>query len=151
MPCVLIVEDDPTILHNLGLLLELSGLDVIKAQNGQEAISLLSECEAGTAVTGRPGMIVSDLMMPNMDGFELLRTVRADDRLKLLPFVLLSARSDPSDLHKAFSLGASDYLVKPFDVEQLIEVIRYHLSIGGGSNSCSDNRPTQEGEQFFLE
>ncbi|MEW6205847.1 MAG: response regulator [Pseudomonadota bacterium] len=126
MPRVMIVEDDLTILSNLSQLLQLSGLDVTEAHDGREALRLLQECRQQNVPL--PRMIVSDLMMPNMDGFDLLRAVRGDAQFKALPFVLLSARSEASDLQQAFALGANDYLVKPFEVEQLMEVIRYHLS-----------------------
>lgn len=121
MARVMIVEDDLTILDNLAHLLVISGLEVIKAHDGQEAWRQLLECyQQGQ---GGPSVIISDLMMPNMDGFELLGLVRAHEALKHLPFVLLSARSDSSDLHHAFLLGATDYLVKPFEMEQLLQVI----------------------------
>jgi CheY-like chemotaxis protein len=125
MPRVMIVEDDPIILSNLSQILQLAGLDVIEAHDGQFALNLLRENHLNDSVL--PKMIVSDLMMPNMDGFELLGAVRSDPKLKSIPFVLLSARSDASDLQQAFSLGANDYLVKPFEVEQLMDVIRYNL------------------------
>ena len=66
--------------------------------------------------------------MPNMDGFELLAAVRQHTALAEMPFVLLSARSDASDLQQAFALGADDYLVKPFEVDQLMDVIRCQLA-----------------------
>jgi DNA-binding response OmpR family regulator len=97
-------------------------------------------------------MIVSDLMMPNMDGFDLLRAVRGDAHFKKLPFVLLSARSDASDLQQAFSLGANDYLIKPFEVEQLMDVIRYHLShTSGRKNEPLAGKDCTVDTDFFLE
>jgi DNA-binding response OmpR family regulator len=150
MPRVMIVEDDLTILSNLSQLLQLSGLDVMEAHDGQEALRLLLECRVHD--TALPRMIVSDLMMPNMDGFDLLRAVRGDSHFKKLPFVLLSARSDASDLQQAFALGANDYLIKPFEVDQLMEVIRYHLS-----NAVDRKKGTLAGKDctvdtdFFLE
>ena len=118
MPRVMIVEDDMTILSNLSQLLQLSGLDVIEAHDGRMALDLLS-----AALSNEPGnlprMIVSDLMMPKMDGFELLHAVRTTPGLHVLPFVLLSARSEASDLQHAFFLGASDYLIKPFTASTL--------------------------------
>lgn len=146
MPRVMIVEDDLTILENLSQLLQLNGLSVAQAHDGQMALDYLRHPQnQGVAA---PQMIVSDLMMPKMDGFELLRAVRDDSALKHLPFVLLSARSDSSDLQQAFMLGANDYLVKPFEVEQLIDVIRYHLARATGSNQHSLG---QVDSDFFLE
>lgn len=149
MPRVMIVEDDLTILDNLAQLLELSGLDVTKAHDGLQAMRLLGiSLEQGSSL---PGLIVSDLMMPNMDGFDLLKAVRAHEALSELPVVLLSARSDAADLHQAFALGASDYLVKPFEVEHLIEVIRYHLSIGVSKVDPGDKGPAEGTDAFHLE
>lgn len=146
MPRVMIVEDDLTILENLSQLLQLNGLSVAQAHDGQMALDYLRHPQnQGVAA---PQMIVSDLMMPKMDGFELLRAVRDDSALKHLPFVLLSARSDSSDLQQAFLLGANDYLIKPFEVEQLIDVIRHHLARATGSNQHSLG---QVDSDFFLE
>jgi DNA-binding response OmpR family regulator len=150
MPRVMIVEDDLTILSNLSQLLQLSGLDVVEAHDGQEALRLLLDCRVHDAAL--PRMIVSDLMMPNMDGFDLLRAVRGDSYFKTLPFVLLSARSDASDLQQAFALGANDYLVKPFEVEQLMDVIRYHLSQAmGRKDDPATGKDCMADTDFFLE
>ncbi|HEX4878631.1 MAG TPA: response regulator [Limnobacter sp.] len=125
MPRVMIVEDDRTILENMAQLLTLSGLHVLEAHDGMMAMNLLQQLK--DTPDHRPCLIISDLMMPSMDGYQLLRAVRKDPVYETLPFVLLSARSDASDIQRAFALGASDYLVKPFEVEQLIELVRYHL------------------------
>lgn len=146
MPRVMIVEDDSTILENLSQLLQLNGLNVAQAHDGQMALDYLKHPDNQGA--GAPQMIVSDLMMPKMDGFELLRAVRDDSALKHLPFVLLSARSDSSDFQQAFMLGANDYLVKPFEVEQLMDAIRHHLSRATRSNPHSVGRVNSD---FFLE
>lgn len=149
MPRVMIVEDDPTILSNLSQILQLSGLDVIEAQDGEEALRILLDCRQHAA--SLPKMIVSDLMMPKMDGFDLLRAVRGESFFGSIPFVLLSARSDASDLQQAFALGANDYLVKPFEVEQLIEVIRYHLSTHSASPVPLAGKSCTVDTDFYLE
>jgi DNA-binding response OmpR family regulator len=146
MPRVMIVEDDTTILENLSQLLQLNGLSVVQAHDGQMALEYLKHPNNQGAAA--PKMIVSDLMMPKMDGFDLLRAVRDDSALKHLPFVLLSARSDSSDLQQAFMLGASDYLVKPFEVEQLMDVIRHHLARAIGPDQHSLGPVDSD---FFLE
>lgn len=153
MPRIMIVEDDETILSNLSQILQLSGLDVIEAQDGMMAFDLL--LEAHEKGSGIPQMVVSDLVMPNMDGFDLLRSVRRDPFYKNLPFVLLSARSDASDLQQAFALGASDYLIKPFEVEQLFDVVRHHLSKSsgqeGGDTDANGTGFIVGSNGFFLE
>ncbi|BET25511.1 response regulator receiver domain-containing protein [Limnobacter thiooxidans] len=150
MPRVMIVEDDMTILSNLSQLLQLSGLDVIEAHDGRMALDLLS-----AALSNEPGnlprMIVSDLMMPKMDGFELLHAVRTTPGLHVLPFVLLSARSEASDLQHAFFLGASDYLIKPFEVDQLIDVIRYQMARVSDQEASGPSTDVKVSTDFFLE
>lgn len=149
MPRVMIVEDDPTILSNLSQLLQLSGLDVTEACDGAVALSCLQESQS-TGV-GKPCLILSDLMMPNMDGFELLGAVRSNAAFKSIPFVLLSARSEASDLQQAFDLGANDYMIKPFEVDHLMEVIRYHLSTSTELPSGMSGEGVAAGTDFFLE
>jgi DNA-binding response OmpR family regulator len=149
MPRVMIVEDDLTILSNLSQILQLSGLDVIEAHDGQVALAILQQRKVDGS--GLPKMIVSDLMMPNMDGFDLLRAVKDEPAFETIPFVLLSARSDATDLHEAFTLGASDYLVKPFEVEQLMDVIRHFLSKADPVQSESVSNDSRADTGFFLE
>ena len=126
MPRVMIVEDQELILENVAQLLRLSGLDVVEALDGSIAYELL--CHFRDDPTQRPKLIISDLMMPIMDGFELLSLVRSDPVYEQVPFVLLTARSDVSDLKKALTLGASEYLIKPFEVEELMAVVTDQLS-----------------------
>jgi CheY-like chemotaxis protein len=145
----MIVEDDLTILSNLSQLLQLSGLDVTEACDGTMALAYLQDSQSKNL--GMPCMIVSDLMMPKMDGFELLRTVRNDAAFKSIPFVLLSARSEASDLQQAFALGANDYLVKPFEVEHLIDVIRYHISRSAVQTGGLSGTSIAADTDFFLE
>lgn len=149
MPSVMIVEDDPTILSNLSQLLELNGLCVVEAHDGQAALSILKE----SLKNGRhlPNLVVSDLMMPNLDGFELLTVIRSDAGLKNLPFVLLSARSDSTDIQQAFALGANDYLIKPFEVEQLMDVIRHQITQVLDQKGSFPTNDCQTQTDFFLE
>ncbi|MBU0784901.1 MAG: response regulator [Gammaproteobacteria bacterium] len=149
MPRVMIVEDDLTILSNLSQLLQLSGLDVTEVCDGEMALAYLQESHSKGF--GMPCLIVSDLMMPKMDGFELLRTVRNDAAFKSIPFVLLSARSEASDLQQAFALGANDYLIKPFEVEHLTDVIRYHISKSTGQAGGTPVAGFTADTDFFLE
>lgn len=149
MPRVMIVEDDLTILSNLSQLLQLSGLDVIEAHDGQMALDLLQHALQDHDTL--PRLIVSDLMMPKMDGFELLHSVRNTTELHAMPFVLLSARSDTCDLQHAFFLGASDYLIKPFEVDQLMDVIRYQMSRVNEQEAGDPGKDVKASTDFFLE
>ncbi|HEX4917593.1 MAG TPA: response regulator [Limnobacter sp.] len=148
MPRVMIVEDDRTILDNMAQLLSLSGLHVLEAHDGLMAANMLQELK--DSPDRQPRLIISDLMMPNMDGYQLLRSIRKDPLYEALPFVLLSARSDASDIQQAFALGANDYLVKPFEVEQLMDLVRYHLRQSGEAVGTSLVDPNS-GPDFVLE
>lgn len=129
MARVMIVEDDSIILSNLSQLLGLTGLDILEASDGQEALTLLEAGRGNPRLI--PNVILSDLMMPNVDGFQLLTSVRADADFSEIPFVLLTARSDSNDVKTAFDLGANDYLVKPFELDELILVVKRQLNNAG--------------------
>jgi DNA-binding response OmpR family regulator len=125
MSIVMVVEDEPILLENMAKLLELSGFDVLKASDG---INAWNQIQNGL-LTGRsmPDLVLSDLMMPNLDGLGLLKLLRAEPTMSRLPFVVLSARSDTQDMKTAFAAGATDYLVKPFDWNQLLHKLGTHL------------------------
>ena len=137
---ILLCEDDPNLGSVLKNYLELNDYNVTLERDGRLGLAAFQREQFD--------LCLLDVMMPNMDGFELLRAVRDDSVLKHLPFVLLSARSDSSDLQQAFMLGANDYLVKPFEVEQLMDVIRHHLArtVGPSQHSLG-----QVDSDFFLE
>jgi DNA-binding response OmpR family regulator len=116
---ILIVEDDDTIRELLGDILSLEGADVTTAVSGNEARSLLR--------TTRPQLIISDVMMTDGDGHDLLRHVQADPLLNGIPFIFLTARSEPTDLRRSMNLGADDYLIKPVARQDLINAVRTRL------------------------
>ena len=117
---VLIVDDEPRILKFLNLKLKSSGYDVIMANNGTEALAQVQAQE--------PDLLVLDVVMPGMDGFETLKQVRA---FSSVPVIILSAKEGDVDKIKGLKLGADDYLVKPFNPDELvarIEAVRRRLS-----------------------
>ncbi len=116
---VLVVEDNPAMNNAICDILELNNYRVYSASNGKEALDLLQKT--------RPHVILCDIMMPQMDGYTLLRHTRADDRLRTLPFIFLTARSSPEDKRQAKSIGIEDYLVKPVDPEDLILAVENAL------------------------
>ncbi|MCB0636062.1 MAG: response regulator, partial [Lewinella sp.] len=143
-PTILIVEDHPELQTYLRLLLHES-YEVLIAGHGQAALEQLA---------GRPDieLIISDLMMPVMDGFQLLAAVKADDRWRWLPFIMLTARADQRDKLHALRIGVDDYLLKPFEEEELRvrvanllenlqarrrEVVEEPVSDGGASDAHS--------------
>lgn len=114
-PTVLIVEDNPELRDYLRLILE-EKYKVITVENGQIALEKL------TANGQQPiaDLILSDLMMPVMDGYQLLEKLKSDDRYRHLPVVMLTARADLRDRLKALRIGVDDYLLKPFEEEELL-------------------------------
>jgi CheY-like chemotaxis protein len=115
MPRVLVVDDDPQVLRLLRVNFELEGYDVASASGGNEALEAIA-AEA-------PDLVVCDVMMPGMDGFEVVRRLRADDATSGLPIVMLSAKAMGADMRKGMEAGADEYVTKPFDPAELIDVV----------------------------
>jgi len=107
--CVLIVDNEPRILNFLSVKLRLKGYEVITAKDGLEAIE--------QAQAQEPDLIVLDVVMPKKDGFETLKELRS---FSSVPVIMLSARGESTDKVQGFSLGADDYLAKPFSPDELI-------------------------------
>lgn len=114
---ILVVEDNLDLLYNLNLLLESNDYKPINAKNGKEALEILSRLEE------IPEIIISDIMMPEMDGYEFFKAITNDPRWNRIPFIFLSARSTPKDVRFAKLLGADDYLTKPFNEKDLLAIL----------------------------
>jgi DNA-binding response OmpR family regulator len=117
---VLIAEDSPTQAEHLGSLLENNGFAVTAARDGREALDL--------ARRHRPSVIISDVMMPEMDGYELCRAIKGDAQLKNIPAILVTELSSPQDVFKGLDAGADNFLVKPYEEAHLISRISYLLA-----------------------
>lgn len=113
---VLVIEDEPAILNNICTILQISGYQFIKAANGAEALQALA--------TQTPQLILCDVMMPGMDGFEVLKTIRQNPATQHIPFCFLSARADVVDIDYGLHSGANGYLTKPFTAKDLIETAK---------------------------
>lgn len=118
---LLVVEDDPNMIDVLNDILTGEGYLVVKAGDGVEALDVLSK------MPNAPDMIIADIMMPRMDGFELLRRIRAEEAWMHVPFTFLTARDNPSDMVLGKTLGADEYIPKPFDIEDFLKVIAARL------------------------
>lgn len=119
---LLVVEDEKQLLMGLRDILEIAGYNVIIAENGREAVEILN-LNPNTP----PDMIVSDIMMPHMSGFELLQYVRQRENWVTIPFVFLTALSEKADVHLGRNLGVDEYVIKPFDTEDLLVTIEARL------------------------
>lgn len=113
MPKVLLVDDEPNIIELAKLYLERDGYEVEAANTGQDALSKF--------VTAAPDIIILDLMLPDMDGFEICRRIRMKSDV---PILMLTARTEGTDRVVGLELGADDYLIKPFDPRELVARIR---------------------------
>ena len=116
-PLILIVEDDPSIRLGLRKSLGFDGFTVIEAADGEQGLEL--------AFSERPDLIVLDLMLPKINGFEVCRTIRRHDRTT--PILILSAKEQEMDKLTGFDQGADDYITKPFSVRELVARIKAAL------------------------
>ncbi len=116
---VLLVEDDESIREVTELSLTMAGYEVLCCSDGEAALAELKR--------NVPDLVLSDVVMPRVDGFDLLRTVRRSAVWHTLPFVVMSARADSADLRMGMSLGADDYVTKPFKTEDLLQTLRLRL------------------------
>ncbi|MDP3150770.1 MAG: response regulator [Ignavibacteria bacterium] len=117
---ILIVEDEKQLLNNISILLKAENFDVVTAANGKEGIYL--------AVKEKPDLIICDIMMPGMDGYDVLEELGKNCTTSLIPFIFLTAKVETGDLRKGMELGADDYLFKPFKSEELIKAITTRLN-----------------------
>ena len=113
---ILVADDDSGTRLSIGDYLEACGYSVIAAENGKEALGMVE--------TYQPHLIVTDITMPQMDGYELVRQVRRQPSLRLLPVVFLTGRTDPKERVLGYQLGCDVYLAKPFELSELGAVVR---------------------------
>ena len=102
---ILVVEDEVSILNNICTILQISGYNCVKANNGIEAIEILKN--------QIPNLILCDVMMPEMDGFEVLKNILNNPTTQDIPFCFLSARADVVDIDNGLQIGAKGYITKP--------------------------------------
>src|SRR3954471_9295345 len=120
---VLVVDDDDVIRQLITVNLELEGFDVIPAVDGQDALDKVKDA--------RPDVVTLDVMMPRVDGWEAAARLRADPETSHIKVILLSARAQESDIQRGEQIGVDAYLTKPFDPDELIDVVRRLMSEAG--------------------
>ena len=109
---ILIVDDEDDILHFLELVLREKGYEVATASGGHEALT--------KAQVDRPDLVLLDIMMPQMDGWEVLKLLRVDETTSQIPVAMLSARTEAKDRVQGLQEGAIDYICKPFSLQELL-------------------------------
>ena len=119
MTRILVIEDEPTILANVLQILEIGGYEATGAENGLEGIEL--------ARRSTPDLIISDIMMPGADGYDVLLHIRNDTAMSMTPFIFLTALADKAAMRQGFEFGADDYLTKPFTASELLVAVSTRL------------------------
>jgi len=132
-PRVVVVDDDLELLKLIAMLLRRIGAESQTFMDGREALSYLAN--------EIPDLIILDMMLPDLDGLEVLRQIRAQAQLDRVPVLILSARADPSTIRKGLDGGADSYVTKPYIANSLIDRVRLLLSTGRHS------RPRPESSQ----
>jgi CheY-like chemotaxis protein len=116
MTKILVIEDDQPILDNLVDMLLMEDFEVLATDNGTEGIEL--------AIKELPDIIFSDIMMPEVDGYYVFNSLKANPKTEKIPFVFLTAKADPVFIRQGLQLGASFYMTKPFSRQDLLKVIK---------------------------
>jgi DNA-binding response OmpR family regulator len=119
-PLILVADDDADLRALVAYRLESAGYEVLQAVDGQQAVDLAFE--------RTPDVVVLDLMMPKLDGYEVARRLRADERTLRVPVILLTSRSQERDVAAGFDAGANDYVTKPFSPAELQARVRAMLA-----------------------
>lgn len=116
---ILIVEDSPTQAEQLRYILEQHEYDISVAQNGVEALVHIKK--------HKPMIVISDIMMPEMDGYQLCQQIKADENFKDIPVILLTSLSDPIDVIRGLECGADNFITKPYNEQFLLSRVRHVL------------------------
>src|SRR4026207_1105889 len=130
---ILVIEDEPANIETLSALLKERGHQINIATNGRQALQVLERI--------RPDLILLDIMMPEMDGFETCRRIKASTAWREIPIIFLTAKADTADIVRGFELGAVDYVAKPFNAHELLARVNTHLTL---------DRLRRENERLLL-
>ena len=122
MKKILVIEDNHDIRENICELLELTGYETCQAPNGLKGVE--------SAQKNSPDLIICDIMMPEMDGYETISAIRKNQKYKNLPIFAVTAKAMIGDRDKCIKVGASDYISKPVDTDQLLSLLRVWLYKG---------------------
>ena len=130
MKTILLIEDNNEILENFTEYLELEGYIILGASNGKQGIEL--------ALKFIPDLIICDVLMPEMDGYEVLHSLLETSATYQIPFIFSTSMSERVERTEALNLGADDYIVKPFDMEVLLKMINTWIRTGSDRHVIAD-------------
>ncbi len=116
---IVVIEDDSDLCGNIKAMLEEEGYDIYTSKNGEEGLRLIKKI--------KPDLIISDILMPGINGYEVLRALQELEEFKLIPFIFLTAKAEPDSLRTGMQLGADDYLTKPFKLNDLLGAVKIRL------------------------
>lgn len=115
MARILVIDEDALLRANLRRLLVLEGYEVREAEGGEHGVE--------AALTDPPDLVLCDLVMPDLDGYGVMRRLRADPRTAAVPFVAVTGSAAPAEIQRGFRLGADGYVTKPFEIDHLLAVV----------------------------
>jgi len=118
---IVVVEDNANVRENLAEILELDGYEVATAENGKIGVKVIEET--------MPDLILCDIMMPELDGYGVLHIINKKPHLSNIPFLFLTAKAEKTDFRKGMNLGADDYLTKPFQADELLNIIETRIKL----------------------
>ena len=116
---ILVVDDEPTIVRLMEFILARQGHDMVVAVNGEEALQKIR--------SEQPDLVLLDIMMPRIDGYEVAQQLRADPATADLPIIMLSAKAQGEDIRRGVDVGVDEYVTKPFSPDHLVSVVSAHL------------------------
>ena len=119
MKTILIVEDEEDHLEIVKLILEQHNYNLISARDGKEGVD--------STLKFLPDLLILDVMLPEMNGYEVCKAIRNNPKTKAIPVIMLSIRSNPEDIEAAYKVGANKYMTKPFNLEELVKEVKRYL------------------------
>ena len=131
---ILVVDDEPTIVRLMEFILARQGHDVLVAVNGEEALQKIK--------AHQPDLVLLDIMMPRIDGYEVAQLLRADPQTASLPIIMLSAKAQDEDIRRGVEVGVDAYVTKPFTPDHLVHVVTQHLSRLHAEHDTDTNEPS---------
>ena len=118
---IMVVDDEADIRDTVKTVLEKEGYTVVTANNADDALK--------KEATAKPALILMDIMMPGIDGFETCRRLKENDAMKAIPVIFISAKVEREDIEKIYSVGGVDYINKPFQREEVLSRVQTHLEL----------------------